>query len=96
MFRHCVMINWSVEANEATKAEIASGLDRLAGLDCVTSYHHGPDLGVSEGNWDYMIVGDFADEDAYRQYATEAGHVALIADLIKPNITGRAAVQYQI
>ena len=90
------MIKWTDDADDSTKAEISSGLDRLAGLNCVAGYHHGPDLGVSEGNWDYMIVGDFADEAAYRQYATEVGHVALITDLIKPNISGRAAAQYEI
>ncbi len=96
MFRHCVMFKWADGASEAVKSEIAAGLDRLATLDAVTSYHHGPDLGVSDGNWDYAIVGDFADEAAYRVYATEHGHLALINDLIKPNISARAAVQYEL
>ncbi|MGI9609946.1 MAG: Dabb family protein [Acidimicrobiia bacterium] len=96
MFRHCVMFKWADGVSDATKIEISLGLDRLATLDAVTNYHHGPDLGVSEGNWDYGIVGDFEDEAAYREYATEPGHVTLIADLIKPNISARAAVQYEV
>ncbi|NNE94448.1 MAG: Dabb family protein [Acidimicrobiales bacterium] len=96
MFRHCVMFKWADGAGDAVKAEIAAGLNRLATLDAVTSYHHGPDLGVADGNWDYAIVGDFADEAAYRVYATEDGHLSLINDLIKPNISARAAVQYQL
>ncbi len=95
MFRHCVMFRWADGVSDDTKNEISVGLDRLATLDAVSSYHHGPDLGVSDGNWDYGIVGDFADEAAYRTYATEEGHLELIADLIKPNISARAAVQYQ-
>jgi hypothetical protein len=90
------MLRWADGVSDATKAEISSGLDRLAGLEAVSEYHHGPDLGVSEGNWDYGIVGDFADEAAYREYASEEGHVALINDLIKPNISARAAVQYRV
>lgn len=89
------MFKWADGVSAATKAEISVGLDRLATLDAVSSYHHGPDLGVSDGNWDYGIVGDFEDEAAYRRYATEAGHLALITDLIKPNINARAAVQYE-
>ncbi len=96
MFRHCVMFRWADGVSDATKAEISAGLDRLATLEAVSSYHHGPDLGVSDGNWDYSIVGDFADEAAYRRYATEAGHLALIAELVKPNISARAAVQYEV
>jgi hypothetical protein len=96
MFRHCVMFKWAEGVSDATKAEISTGLDRLATLDAVSSYHHGPDLGVSDGNWDYGIVGDFAEKAAYRVYATEEGHVALINDLIKPNISARAAVQYEV
>ena len=34
--------------------------------------------------------------DDYKVYATDSSHLALIADLIKPNISGRAAVQYQL
>lgn len=96
MFRHCVMLKWAETTSDQSKTEIVAGLDRLATFNCVESYHHGPDLGVSEGNWDYMIVGDFADEAAYREYANEEGHLALIADLIRPNITARAAVQYEM
>ncbi len=90
------MLKWAETATAEVKTEIGIGLNRLAEFECVTSYHPGPDLGVSEGNWDYMLVGDFVDEAAYRQYADEEGHLALIADLIRPNITARAAVQYEV
>lgn len=95
MFRHCVMFTWNDDVSAETKAAIAAGLDKLADLDAVASYHHGPDAGVSDGNWDYVVVGDFKSVDDYKVYATDAGHLDLIADLIKPNINGRAAVQYE-
>lgn len=94
MFRHCVMFRWSDEATDEAKAAVAAGLDELAKMDCITTYKHGPDAGVSDGNWDYVAVGDFADVEAYRVYATDTDHVALITDVIKPNISARAAVQY--
>ena len=96
MFRHCVMFKWSDGVGDDAKAAISSGLDELAALPFVAAYEHGPDAGVSDGNWDYVVVGDFATVDDYRTYATDAGHQQLIADLIKPNISARAAVQYHL
>jgi hypothetical protein len=95
VFRHCVMFTWADNVSDTTKAAISAGLDELAELDCVTAYQHGPDAGISDGNWDYIAVGDFASVEDYRTYATDAGHLLLITDLIKPNISGRAAVQYE-
>ena len=96
MFRHCVMFKWADDVSDQTKADIATGLDRLATLDCVHAYQHGPDAGVAEGNFDYVVVGDFTSVDAYREYSAEAGHLELISSLIKPSISARAAVQYEI
>ncbi len=97
MFRHVVMFRWSEDGvSDETKTAIAAGLDKLAGLPMTLGYHHGPDAGVSDGNWDYVAVGDFATVEDYKAYAVEPGHVALITDLIKPNISARAAVQYDV
>ena len=94
MFRHCVMFTFNDGVSDDVRAAIGSGLDELGDLDVVQAYHHGPDAGVSEGNWDYVVVGDFATVDDYRTYASDQGHLDLIATLIKPNISARAAVQY--
>ena len=90
------MFRWAEGVSDEAKAAVSTGLDELAKLDCITNYHHGPDAGVSDGNWDYVAVGDFASVDDYRTYATDDGHLALIADIIKPNIAARAAVQYEL
>lgn len=96
MFRHCVMFKWSDDVADGVKAAVSEGLDELAKLDFVVNYHHGPDAQVSDGNWDYVAVGDFASPADYQSYATDPGHVALVTDLIKPNISARAAVQYDL
>lgn len=95
MFRHCVMFTWNDTVTADVKDAVSAGLDKLASLDGVLSYQHGPDAGVSDGNWDYVVVGDFATVEDYQAYAVDSGHVELIATLIKPNISGRAAVQYE-
>jgi len=89
------MFTWNDDASEDTKEAISAGLNELTKLDVVTAYHHGPDAGIGSGNWDYVAVGDFASAADYQVYASDPGHIALIADLIKPNIRARAAVQYE-
>jgi hypothetical protein len=95
MIRHCVLFKWADGATAEAKATVAAGLDELAGLDMVSAYQHGPDAGLSEGNWDYVIVADFADADRYLAYAADEAHVTFIVDHLRPNISGRAAVQYE-
>lgn len=96
MLRHCVMFRWNDDVAPAVFDQIAVGLDQLAELNSVSSYRHGPDLGLREGNFDYVVVGDFESRADYEAYATDATHLALIAGLIAPNIADRAAVQYEI
>ncbi len=96
MLRHCVMFTWSEDVTDEAKAAVSAGLDGLASLPGVVAYRHGPDLGISDGNWDYVVVGDFETTEAYQGYATDQGHLDLIAEKIRPFITGRAAVQYEI
>ena len=96
MFRHCVMFTWNDQITDEAKASISAGLNRLAELDSVRAYHHGPDAGVSEGNWDYAVVGDFESVDDYMNYADDPGHRSLITEKVAPYVDGRVAVQFEI
>lgn len=96
MLRHCVMFRWNDDVTDETKAAVGAGLDPMSRLDGVVAYHHGPDLGISDGNWDYVVVGDFVDVDAFEAYGSDPDHLAVIADLIRPNIAARAAVQMDL
>lgn len=94
--RHCVMFTWNDDVSPDQVAAIAAGLDGLARLEGVVSYRHGPDLGLRDGNWDYVVVGDFASDEAYASYASDPGHLDLISSIIAPAINTRAAVQYRL
>ena len=96
MIRHVALFTWKPDVSEESVAAIRAGLDRLATLDCVAAYTHGPDAGLREGNFDYAVIGDFETVDAYQEYSSEEGHQALIKDLIVPNISGRAGIQIQL
>jgi hypothetical protein len=64
-------------------AEVEQIQQGLRALDCpgTVSYTIGTDAGLREGNWDFVIVADFVDEAAYREYDADAEHNRLRARL---------------
>ena len=96
MFRHVVMFKWVEDVDSAHVDAMAQALDALVStVDEVMSYEHGPDLGISEGNFDYVIVGEYASADDYVVYRDHPEHQRIITELIKPYVASRAAVQYR-
>ncbi len=97
MIRHCVLIDLDASATDADKHAIIDGLRSLPGLiDEISAYTVGIDLGLVEGNASLTVVGDFASEEDFRTYASHPDHLRVIADHIKPFITGRSAAQIEI
>ena len=97
MLRHVVMFKWNGSVDPAHVAAVATGLDGLrAEIPQITAYHHGPDAGINDGNFDYVVVGDFADRDDYLTYRDHPLHTAFIGELIAGHVDGRSAVQYEI
>lgn len=96
MFRHVVMFEWVEGVDTADIDAAAAALDALvATMPEVVSYVHGPDVGISEGNFDYAIVGDYASVEDYETYRDHPEHQRIVAELIKPNVARRAAVQHR-
>jgi len=95
MFRHVVMFEWVDGVDSADIDAMAAALDALvATLPEVVSYVHGPDAGLAEGNFDYVMVGDYASAEDYAVYRDHPEHQRIIAEMIKPHVAKRAAVQY--
>ena len=61
----------------------------------IRSYVHGSDVGVSEGNYDYVVVADFDNVNDFRTYRDHPEHLLMIEELVKGRVAERAAVQYQ-
>ena len=95
-FRHVVMFQW---ADHVTPEHIELIRDRLSSLppeiEQIRSYLHGNDVGVAEGNYDYVVVGDFDNVNDYITYRDHPLHQLMIAELVTGNVAQRAAVQYQ-
>jgi hypothetical protein len=73
MIRNVVLVKLKAERDSAEVAEIQEG---FRNLDCpgTLSYTVSDDLGLRDGNWDFAIVADFTDADAYRAYDQDLEH----------------------
>jgi hypothetical protein len=94
VFRHIVIFRWTAESTAEQHARAFAGLrafaDEIADLGTLSI---GVDAGVSTGNFDAVVVADFADRAAYLAYAVDPRHTAMIAEYLAPIIGARAAVQ---
>lgn len=96
-FRHVVMFEFADHVTDDYADQVRAALNALPSqIDQIRSYVHGDDAGVSEGNWDYVLVADFDSADDYAAYRDHPVHVRMIDDTIKGNLANRAAVQYEI
>jgi stress responsive alpha/beta barrel protein len=79
----------SPETIEAALAAIVA-LDPPGCLDLKV----GVDAGLREGNWSFSIVGDFADEAAYRAYDLDEEHNRIRRELFAPISEEIARIQF--
>ncbi len=56
----------------------------------------GRDLGLREGNLDYVVVSDFEDEAAYRVYDEDPEHNRIRRELVAPIVERVERVQYVV
>jgi hypothetical protein len=97
MIRHAVMFRFKPGT---TSADIAAITEALGGLPHaipeIARYQFGADIGINDGNFDFVIVADFADTDDYLTYRDHPLHRAMIAERIAPHVEERAAVQCDV
>lgn len=95
MLRHVVVFRF----NEGTPPETVTALNEaLGGLPAaipeIRAYRFGSDAGINEGNFEFAVTADFADEADYVVYRDHPQHQQVIKDLVAPHIAARAAVQF--
>ena len=96
MLRHVVLFRWKDGTTDEQVAAIADGLSGLpAAIPEIAGYRFGRDAGLVEGNFDFGIVADFADEADWLVYRQHPVHLAVIAERITDHVDTRAAVQYE-
>jgi Stress responsive A/B Barrel Domain len=94
-FRHVVVFRWRDDATAEQKKTVEERLRELPGaIPELRAYAFGRDAGINAGNFDFAVVADFADRDAYLVYRDHPAHRAVIDECLKPILADRAAVQY--
>ena len=95
MIRHVVMFRFRDDADEAQRQAVHDAIATMPEATGVTeAYTIGPDIGLAAGNFDFAVVGDFADQDAYTTYRDHPEHQRIVLDVIRPAIADRAAIQF--
>ena len=95
-FRHVVLLQWADDVPEDHLEQVRAGLDALPPvIPQIRSFVHGSDVGVSEGNYDYVVVADFDNVQDWRAFREHPAHLLFMEEHIKGKFKGRAAIQYQ-
>jgi hypothetical protein len=96
VFRHVVMFRFSPDMTDEQKQALRAGLNRMPEvIPEIRAYRFGDDVGINDGNFDFVVTADFDDAGSYLSYRDNADHQKLIAELIKPFVTERTAVQFE-
>lgn len=94
MIRNVVLAKLKTGYDAAEIERIQDGLRHLE-VPGLIRYTVGTDAGLRDGNWDFVIVVDFEDAAAYREYDEDAAHNELRARLA-PFVDQIARAQIEI
>jgi Stress responsive A/B Barrel Domain len=94
--QHVVMFRFNEGTDESAVDELAAGLRRLPGLiPQIATYVVGPDLGLTEGSWDFALSARFATVADFETYRAHPEHQAVLTDHIDPITAERRSVQFE-
>ena len=97
MIRHVSVLTFTDVVTDAQVAAIEAALRTLpARVPQLRAYSVGRDLGLAETNASFAVVADFDDRPGYEAYRDDPEHQRILAELIRPVLAARAAVQYEI
>ena len=97
MIRHVVVFTWSPDTDahrRTATVEALRGLEQSVGG--MTALTVAEDAGLTEGNGHTVLIADFPDVEAFRRYAADPVHQAVLAEHVRPFLAQRSAVQYQM
>jgi hypothetical protein len=92
-----VLLKWKDGVPRGHGEAVAAALRALPARGIpFTSYNVGPDLGMAGPfGFDFAVVGEFADEAAWRVYMDDEEHDRIRTELIGPWVADRATAQFE-
>jgi len=96
MIRHAVLFQWKPGVTDEQKRFVATELATLPTLvPAIRAFALGPDVGINEGNADFVVTADFDDEAGYLAYRDDPDHRAIVTKHLGPLVANRTAIQFQ-
>ena len=97
MIRHVVVFTWSPDADAGQRTAAVEALRGLReAVGGMSALAVAEDAGLSGGNADVVLIADFPDVEAFRRYAEDPRHQAVLTEHVRPHLAGRSAVQYEV
>ncbi len=98
MIRHVACLTFVDHATPAQRQAVLDALGRLrAQIPAIRAYAFGVDAGIDgSANASLAITADFDDAAGYETYRDHPEHRAVLVEVIRPILTSRVAVQYDI
>jgi hypothetical protein len=94
MFRHVVLLRFSDATTAKDVRAITDALEAMAAqIPGLRDYRVGADAGLVEENFHFAIVADFDAVEDYVAYRDHRDHQRVLAEVIRPHVTERTAVQ---
>jgi len=95
--RHVSVLTFREGTTAAEIDAVADALRALPGeIGFIRDYRVGSDLGIDDGNGQFVVVADFASPADYEVYRDHPAHRAVLAEVIRPILAARAAAQYAL
>jgi hypothetical protein len=96
VIRHVSVLTFVPDVSEASVRAIEAALAALPGRLQFRAYEFGRDLAINEGNAGFAVVADFDSLDDYVAYRDDPEHRRILAEVIRPVLAARSAVQYEL
>ena len=94
MLRHLVLFDLDDDADDAAVDAAIVALRGLAGeIEEVRELHVSRDAGLADGNADLALLVVVEDAAAWRAYQEHPSHQRVVAEHVRPIVTGRTAAQ---
>jgi len=92
--RHLIFGRWNETSTKSQRWEALECLQALPQqVPEIITYEVGPDLGVTEGNYDFGLLGSFANVSSFEAYETSAPHKRCLG-VLKPLLNAKVGVEF--
>lgn len=95
MITHAVVFRFHDSTSPEAVERLSRALDTLpVAIPEIVTFHHGRDLDLVEGSWDYGLVATFASTADYQTYGSHPAHLEVTSNTMTPILASLARVQF--